>query len=234
MKNIKVIFRAPTINEEVKEVWKVLNEYSWYKENNYSPKIPEHPKINELIGISLKNNGLKNKHKKQIKDVVEEIYDKKYYEKCFEILEKSKKEIERVLPKFIEYNKEWKFKIPKKYEIVPILYGPGGSYEPHKGIVYIVMRINNKRQNKKKSEYSLSSVLIHEMVHIGIQHLIQKFKITHNEKERIVDLFCCKSLKIKNYKMQKRGNKKVDKFILSNNFNLPVALKEYVKKYPRK
>lgn len=228
MKNIKVIFRAPTINEEVDIIWTSIKDYSFFKEGGYSPKIPEHPHINELIKISLKNNGLKNKHKKQIKDVVEEIYDKKYYEKGIKTLEKLKDKIDLILPKFIEYNEDWEFKIHKKYEIFLTLYGPGGSYNPYDGTVSILIDEN------KDIKFPPFETLIHEMVHIGIQHLIQKFKITHNEKERIVDLFCCKSLKIKNYKMQKRGNKKVDKFILSNNFNLPVALKEYVKKYPRK
>jgi hypothetical protein len=55
-------------------------------------------------------------------------------------------------------------------------YGAGGSYNPPNVIVF---NINNKGGLK---------TIIHEIIHLLIEDQVQKYKIQHWEKERIVDL----------------------------------------------
>mgnify|MGYP006300935663 CR=1 FL=1 len=63
----------------------------------------------------------------------------------------------------------------------------------------------------------------HEILHLMIEHLIQKYKISHWQKERIVDLYMSKIFD--DYGLQniddKKGIKKVDK-IFKDNYDLGV------------
>ena len=229
MKRVNIIFRASTAEEEVDLVWYLLRKYTWFKDNGYNVHLPTHPEILRLVKFSLEHNGLPKRYKPIVRKIIRENYSAKDYENQVQALENTRDSIIAIISKFSEFHK-WGFNIPKKYEIILTLYGPGGSYDFTKGRI-ILLAGKLARLNRSKSK--LVNIVIHEMIHIGIEHLVRKFRLTHFEKERIVDLFCSKKLKLREYHMQRLGDKRVDKFVLRNNFNLPLALKEYAKKHPR-
>jgi hypothetical protein len=77
-----------------------------------------------------------------------------------------------------------------------------------------------------------AAVIVHEMVHLGVQHLVDQFKLTHWEKERLVDLFCSLMLAdiLPGYRQQGLGDRALDPHITKQAIenDLPGALAAYV------
>lgn len=228
-KQIMFIYRASTVKEEVEEVWQILSNYKWYKINNYYPILPKNNEINRFIQLSIKQKSLHKKNKNKLKAIIEESYNKEIYKKEIHSLKSISKVIDRNLPKLVKYNRLWKFRLLKRYEIVLTLYGTEGAYDTKTGSLFILIRKGEKNQRN----YFLQTI-IHEMIHIGLENFVKKFRLTHDENERIVDLFCQTGLKLKNYKLQSVDGGPIDRFIIPHGFrNLPMALNKYVKNYPR-
>ena len=86
--------------------------------------------------------------------------------------------------RFLEkYFLETNAKPENVYEIKLTKYGVGGSYNlPNTIIVNF----------QGKFGIGVSKTIIHEIVHLSIQELIEKYKVGHWEKERVVDLILLK------------------------------------------
>ncbi len=75
------------------------------------------------------------------------------------------------------------FKPEKAYIIQLTKYGVGGSYHlPNKVVVNFYSRYG----------IGVSKTIMHEIVHLSIQNLIDKYNIEHWNKERLVDLILLK------------------------------------------
>lgn len=59
-------------------------------------------------------------------------------------------------------------------------YGSGGSYHPDTSSIDIRITDRNKE--------NIIGTVVHEIVHISIQHLMEKYAVSHWRKERLVDL----------------------------------------------
>ena len=69
------------------------------------------------------------------------------------------------------------------YKVKLTKYGVSGSYNlPNK----IVLNV------REKGTKDLIRTIIHEIIHLAIEDLIIKFKVSHWQKERLVDLICGK------------------------------------------
>jgi len=118
------------------------------------------------------------------------------------------------------------------YQILLTLYGPGGRYNPEKGIVIILSAA--KRMGRKNRAHTI----VHEIVHIGIeQNIVQKYHLAHWEKEHLVDLICTLYLHdlMPDYDMQPKGDKRLDPFVCAADIinNLPLAIEKFIAMYPR-
>lgn len=223
----KLIIRASSVIEEVENIWNCLNYYRWQINNGYSPILPKHPSIEQLKKYSLRNSHLQAKDKVIIKGLMQYFYDKYKYDLVVKSL---KKLVKIILPKMqflLKLNKEWGFLYHKKYEVLITFYGTGGAYIHQTGIIILSVKPNGQ------FNYNPIHTILHEMVHIGIEKFIEHFKLNHTEKERVVDLYCSKLLSLHSYKMQHNKVQNIDKFLESNNFNLPRTLQEYIKEHPR-
>ena len=89
-----------------------------------------------------------------------------------------------------------------------------------------------------EAQKSIHSRIIHELVHLGIEEsIVVRYKLTQSEKERVVDYICKYYFEdlLPKYSMQRIGARRMDKFINAESIrNLPMAIENYVKKYPRK
>ena len=97
------------------------------------------------------------------------------------------------------------------YTVKLTKYGPGGSYDPKTGTV--TMLTTKGGQFKKLDPVE---TIVHEVVHMGIENeIVARYKLSHPEKERLVDLFVQKLYKeeMPNYKLQNLGESKIDPFI---------------------
>ena len=113
------------------------------------------------------------------------------------------------------------------------MYGPGGNYNPSTGTV--ILLTNEKGEFRKKC---IAENILHEIVHIGVEEsVIKQYKLTHWEKERLVDLIChhCLSEILPEYWMQPKGDKRIDDFVNEHTiiYDLPSAIASFIKQYPR-
>ncbi|MEN1784829.1 MAG: hypothetical protein AAGF77_06770, partial [Bacteroidota bacterium] len=105
---------------------------------------------------------------------------------------------------------DWKFKTFDKYKVVFTLYGTGGSYDPDEGI--ITLMTNTKGEFSKYE--NPANTIMHEITHMGMQDaIIQKYSLTHELKERLVDHFVVLMFKeqLPDYEIQNMGDQSLDK-----------------------
>lgn len=155
-----------SVDREIERISSTIKRLPWYREQGYSnfhttlPKqLSESSEVEEIINA-----------------VSEEFSDEKYNDLSNYV----KEEWENV-SKDLEKLKEIPgFKLLDRYTLVLTKYGSGGSYNSSNGEVIV----NIESRPKEK----IVGTLVHEIIHIGIQHLIDKYNVKHWYKERLVDL----------------------------------------------
>lgn len=224
----RLIIRPHTVAEEVNYVLGFIERMNQPHLKDYHWEIPHHPVFERLkegcprevdMDIYLK--------------AMESVYHDNDYLPGLNNLEKHRKVIESVFPKFSELNHTWGFVVKPNYSICLTRYGPGGSYNAITGKVIIL----TNSDGSFKHSYPTHTP-IHEMVHIGIQEpIVEKFKLSHSEKERLVDKICLAlfSNELPGYFIQQLGDPRINEFISSADdiVHLPEVLEKYVQKYPR-
>lgn len=150
---------------EVRRVKGTIDKLEWFTKNNYKFLLP---------------NGIKDFKDPKIEIIrksVEDEYDLKIYQIA-----------ESAILKSWERNSEFMRKINQKLsgsyildELTVILtrYGVQGSYMPPNSVIINISNI--------PPEYLIRTV-IHESLHLMIEHLIKKYSVEHWVKERIVNL----------------------------------------------
>ena len=95
--------------------------------------------------------------------------------------------------KFEKLNASWGFEILSEYNIDLVAYSIGGKYyRDPQNIGHVVLGFGNQWDDKS----ALAHIIVHEMIHLGIEDLIVNPKhlknalIQQEEKERIVDNLC--------------------------------------------
>jgi len=86
--------------------------------------------------------------------------------------------------------------------------------------------------------FNPTDTVVHECVHIGIEKpIVKRFKLTHTEKERLVDLICKNLFRgiLTEYKTQSIGDTKIDLFVTSKEdiYDLPTRIGSFIEKNPR-
>ncbi len=155
-----------SMDYEVERIGSTLRRLAWYQENGYKPILPESLDISDLPKIT--------------KEITMEAVSKEYNEQPY--LE-AKKYIEghwsSVVEEFVKGVKSTDLVLHDEYEISLTRYGVGGSYWlPNEIKINIV----------KMYEVGLMKTIVHEATHLTIQKFIDRYKIEHWVKERIVDL----------------------------------------------
>jgi hypothetical protein len=184
-----------SIQDEIKRVEYTLGKIDWYRERGYKFKLPE--SVNE------------NSSSEWIERTISEEYDEQFYENHRK-----------------DFHKEWNdfisnvsldnlpFDLKSKYTIYFTKYGVGGSYDTKNDSVII------KVWEGKEPGMTLRT-FIHEIIHISIEHLIEKYNIEHWDKERLVDLLGMKYFP--NFTKEQQIYKHKDFSKLEDNFkkNMP-------------
>ena len=224
--NRRIIIRAQTVDEEFEYLMNILNKMNFYNQHGYKIPIPDHP---FFLHISNNLNLLKSLDVEKAKVIFKtDVYNSKFFKKGIKTVEKDIKIIEKAIKRMNNW-KNWNFKLFPEYKIKLTAYGPGGSYDFHRGT--IIMKTKESGEFDNGSSYHM---IIHEIVHIGIEEsIVEKFGLTHLEKEGLVDSICANYFDdlLINYKVQDRGSKKIFDLISKNNImELPRIIKEYKKK----
>jgi hypothetical protein len=158
---LKYIFSE---RNEIERIQSTIKKIAWYREQNYKLVFPNNIKDlpDDMVTDEL------------VKQGVREEFEEERYEEIAKEIENKWSAIKD------EYQKNLKklgLPLQDVYLIYFTKYGVGGSYNlPNK----IILNVSGKRDKL--------SIITHEIVHLAIEALIEKYKIDHWTKERIVDL----------------------------------------------
>ncbi len=144
---------------EIERVKNTLKKLNWFEEHGYRPWLPQ--KINQ------------NNTEDKIKTAVNKEYNEEDYKKvAIELFDS----FGQIGGRFDQTLQEVFAVVPNKITVHITRYGAGGSYNLPNTIIL----------NFQMSD--LLKTALHEIVHLIIEPFVQKYKIGHWEKERIVDL----------------------------------------------
>ena len=226
----ELVIRPQTPDEEMDYLWFVLKGVPFYREHKYTFEIPDHPEFQKLAQISPNFDDVDRDATKKL--FVAELYNPDFYKPGLAALEAERPRIEKAFLGMVEFNQKWGFKLFPQYQLALTRYGPGGMYHEDTGVV--VMMTRNDGTFKRPHP---SHTPVHEMVHIGIEEgIVKRFKLAHREKERLVDLITSNKFGsfLPGYQLQDLGDPKIDPYITDEALNnLPLAIENFVKDFPR-
>lgn len=187
-----------SVDLETQRVFSMIKKIEWFNKMGYKINLPEKIKSMDL-------NKMAKMTKKDIKKIITEEYKVQNYQRIESVIEKRWSNVSTKL--FLNLSTT-NLKCEPFYILTLTKYGTGGSYNlPNT----IILNFNRKIPD------NLIRIIIHEIIHLSIQPLIEKFMINHWSKERIVDLIMAKATP-ELAKMQNlpQNTKKIDK--LFDNF----------------
>ncbi len=156
-----------SVDFEVKRILDAISRLEWFRSNNYTVILPESLNLSDAKKIT----------EEDIKDAVLKEYNEQDYLKQKEYLENNLNSL--IEECFAEKNLDTDLSLSNQYDIHLTKYGVGGSYNlPNRIIANI----------RRSFEFGLARTIIHEIIHISIQPLVDKYNVDHWKKERIVDL----------------------------------------------
>lgn len=206
----RISINIPTAESEADYVWRTIKDINFFEKNNYQVSFPKGSLIEDLK-VKSRHNKLSNVDYENLKTFMhDKVYKKSDYMKGYKNIQSKQMLINKIISEFPKY--KWGFKEAEIYQINLTLYGPGGSYNPKNSSVLIYTTKNGEFKQYKNP----ANTIIHEIVHIGIQEsIVNKYKVSHRLKERIVDLFVSLNFKkfLPDYKIQNMGEKRIDPFL---------------------
>jgi hypothetical protein len=224
--NVTLSIRAATPKEEFGIIWNSLRKMGFYRKHGYDVALPDNKRFTELSESSGDFSGV---DQTKLYDLfAEEIYDARHYEKGLKGLEHVTEIVENALPMFERFKQKWGFSVHPSYDLILTLYGPGGQYDPETGRIFLKTTVNGQFKRVDPTH-----IIIHEMVHIGIdEKIVKAYRLAHWEKERVVDLICSITFGnlLSHYRLQAKGDRRLDAFVNKNSImHLSLAIDSYVK-----
>lgn len=182
--NLKIIKRINSVEEEIEYTWNRVKRIKFYNERKYNLSLPENKHMQIIIEKS-KCECLSENDKDHFAKIMVDDYNSEFYQAGMSKLKNLNIELLNFDSIYDQYTKNWGFKIFDEYTVRLTRYGPGGSYDYEKG--HIILKVNEKGI---ASYRDVTEIILHEMIHIGIERaIVKKYALNHEEKERIVDKF---------------------------------------------
>lgn len=153
------------LDVDVGRVKNTIQKLQWYKEKGYRPALPD--------GLS------ENSSEEEMREAVFDEYGEKLYKAISDELTNMWGDTALV---FEELKTIPDLRFHDEYEVFLTKYGVRGSYNADKGRVVLNIRSRDGER--------IAHTLKHEIVHMSIEYLIQKYGVSHWKKERLVDLMC--------------------------------------------
>lgn len=219
--SLKVIIRAPTLEEEFNNLKYVLKNKEFYEKNGYKAVYPNVIKLCDPLIL--------NDYSKMFSLFKDKEYDASFYQNGIDVISRLLSTIQSNVNKLMDICDFWEFKVFKTYTVVLTKYGPGGSYDTTKGKITILTSSNGEFKRPHPDH-----TIVHEIVHIGIEDsIIQKYKLSHWEKERLVDLFVKKYFEkeLPDYRLQNVVDTDINRYIVDLK-SLPKEIQEYMRNKP--
>lgn len=154
-----------SVEYNVERVNDTIDKIDWLEAKGYKPIMPE-----QFKGLNLKQLLVED-----IKRIIAEEYDEDWYKNLETLVRKGMQENIPILKRALAVAA---LPTQKEYTVKLTQYGTGGSYTlPN----LIILNIS------KELNINPIKTTLHEMIHLSIEPLIEKYEIEHWKKERLVD-----------------------------------------------
>jgi hypothetical protein len=160
MTELKIVYGPKTEEIRIKQT---IAQLSWFKEKGYVVGLPE--------GIS------ENSTEEDIIEAIKNEYDETEQKKFADFLAEQWNQFSE---KFENAKGIISCPFKDQYTVALTRYGVGGSYNSESGKIIVNI--------KAKGLENMFATTVHEIIHIAVEPLIQKYKVEHWHKERLVDL----------------------------------------------
>lgn len=154
---------------ELERIKNTINRLDWYLGNKYSLDSLSFPK-------NINANKVKEFSRKELIEAIENEYDESKFVFSAEYIKKIYRKYDIQLEDFI---KSLNLPIISDVKVFLTNYGIGGSYNLPNQIIVNINRSFN---------IGLIKIILHEIIHLHIEHLIDQYKINQWDKETIVNL----------------------------------------------
>lgn len=220
----KLVVRPQTQKEAWAYLKYLLERRQFYKKQGYRVELPKHPTFSRAW-----------KQRRLPWNQLQNIFSREYSESDFSAglraVRHDRAVILKALKRMSQWQKLWSFKIFRLYTVVLTLYGMGGSYESKSGSIIVKTTHEGKFVRRRPAE-----VIVHEIVHLGVEGLVRRYGFTHAEKEGLVDQLCRMGFGdlLKGYRISKKSDPKIRRYVRRAFLrDVPSAVSRYVKVCPR-
>lgn len=206
--------QIPSAEEETDYIWRTIIDIAFFEQHNYQLSLPNGPMIEELKVKSRAKQLTDEDYEKLKNFMLSRGYRKQDYIAGYKKIAEQEALLNRMIRRLRRHKRDWSFRLYESYPVVLTLYGSGGSYDPDNGRIIVF----TTPDGRFKTSDNAAHVVIHEVVHIGIeQSIIQELEVPHVFKERIVDQLVVAYFKkwIPNYQVQNMGENRIDPFLKS-------------------
>lgn len=140
-----------------------------------------------------------------------EVYDVAEFARAMETLSGDREILSQALDWFAAAAKLDGFRAYDQVEVTLTLYGPGGSFDPETGTIVLFTTPDGHFKGGGGAH-----TIVHEMMHLAVEDgLVQRFGLSHWEKERLVDLLVQREFvgSLPDYSLQSGGEENLDRFL---------------------
>jgi len=216
----EVLVEVPSAEDAFSYLWYVLTRMPFYAANGYRVDLPDNAEFSALAESGIDGRTDESYY---FELFAREVYSADDYAAGLAAVHGEMGAVRGALPVARQVEERWGFVVHDPYRVRLTLYGPGGSYDPTSGAVTLKTTPQGTFRRPNPSH-----TIVHEMVHMGVQHLVDRFELTHWEKERLVDLFCLLLLAeaLPGYQGQSKGDRGMDPYATRQALerDLPAAL----------
>lgn len=186
----------------------------FYRANGYQVSLPAHPDFDASASIG------------DLQLFRRDVYQPRAFEAALTSLAEGRETLERIIGWFDRARDTADFRVLDRYTVELTLYGPGGSYDAAGGNIVLW----TTEHGQFKGGGGLHTIA-HEMMHIAVEDgLVQRFGLSHWEKERLVDLLTRRELGdlLPSYELQPQGVAELDAYVADTPLSeLSEALQRY-------
>lgn len=194
-----LVVRPQSPEEAYQYLLNTLDQMSFFEANNYAVALPNHPDFR----ASNKTGSLKQ--------FTEQVYQPTDFQPALKLLTRDISVLKSALEWFAANEHEDNLYVPQQYTVVLTLYGPGGSYDPSTGTITLFTTPDGRFKGGGGAH-----TIVHEMMHIAVEeNIVQRFDLSHWEKERLVDVLTQRELGhlLTSYQLQPQGVESIGKAI---------------------
>ncbi|MEO0424209.1 MAG: hypothetical protein AAF184_17860 [Pseudomonadota bacterium] len=174
----------PTAEEETAYLWNTLLDVPFFLDQGYTLQLPQHPLMDALMDKA-ERVALQAEDRNALAQAMhEDIYAREDYKAAAQKIRSRTPLINTMISELDAMAKMWRYQSYPSYKVTLTLYGPGGSFDPDQGS--LILRTTAEGDFARYPDPACT--IIHEVVHIGIEHaIVRRLSLPHGLKERVVD-----------------------------------------------